>query len=648
MIPFKLHRRLPLVRRPFYQRDRAIAERDQLAERLQRMEQLLDRAIAERDSPSVATPPTSPFEPSPETEYVRWVREHDTLTDGDRIAIRAHIARLGRKPVISVVMPAYETSEQLLREAITSVRRQLYPNWELCIADDASPSDTVSRVLREGAAEDSRIKWVRRQYNGHIAAATNSALELATGDFVALLDHDDLLAEHALYEVVVELDAHPDTDLIYTDEDMIDSSGRRFMPYFKPHWNLDLLLGHNMFSHLGIYRRSLLERIGGLREEKVDGSQDYDLVLRCLAASEPERIRHIPTVLYHWRKSDEASSFSQAQMDRCVVAARKSISDYLIGQGVQGAEVLPAPAVSNWTRVRWPLPDPPPRVSLIVSMLDKPELLSCCAGGLLHHTDYPNLEVLIVDNCTKEPQALKLLERLQNDRRVRVLAFPGPLNYAALNNVAVCAATGEIVVLISSEIGVIDGGWLREMVSLVLRRDVGAVGAKLLYSDGRIQHAGVVLGVGDPAEGPCVAGHFGHLVGGHEIGYFAQYVLTREVSAVTAACIALRKEVYQAVGGLDAERLAASYSDVDLCLRIREYGLRVIWTPFAQLCRLHSASREQDQTPDQSARATFEADYMRERWGAVLESDPFYNPNFDRIDQTFRLAMPPRRNKPWQ
>jgi GT2 family glycosyltransferase/2-polyprenyl-3-methyl-5-hydroxy-6-metoxy-1,4-benzoquinol methylase len=587
-------------------------------------------------------PAPTTAEPPRDTNYDRWVRECDTLTDDDRAAIRAHIERFVHRPLISVVMPAYETPKRLLREAIASVRAQLYPYWELCVADDASPSDTVAQVLGEVAEADTRIIWMRRDRNGHIAAATNSALALASGEFVALMDHDDLLPEQALYEVAVKINAHLDADLLYSDEDQVDATGRRHSPYFKPAWNIDLLLGHNFVSHLGVYRRSLLERIGGLREGLVDGSHDYDLALRAAAATEPARICHIPAVLYHWRRVDGASSFSQAHLDHCVAGARQAIGDYLKGQGVQGAEVLAAPAVPQWTRTRWPLPDPAPAVSVIVPTRDKPDLLARCTDGLLHRTDYPQLELLIVDNDSRDPEAVALLGRLQHDRRVRILPFPGPFNYSAINNAAVREATGEIVVLANNDVDVIDGGWLREMVSLAVRPDVGAVGAKLLYANGSIQHAGVVL-LGSQG----VAGHFGYHADNHETGYCGQFALTRELSAVTGACLALRKQVYEAVGGLDAEHLVVQFNDVDLCLRIREAGLRVIWTPFAELYHLESASRGLNRTPEQIATAAREADYMRDRWGAVLDSDPFYNPNFDRLDPNCRPAVPPRREKPW-
>jgi glycosyltransferase involved in cell wall biosynthesis len=590
-------------------------------------------------SPAQRTGAESPTE----SPYDRWVRECDTLTDADRAAIRRDVDRLVHRPLISVVMTACETPEPLLRGTIASVLGQLYPHWELCIAGNASSSGTLVQALRE-AADDRRIKWIREPGKTRVGVARNAALALASGDFVALVDQGDLLPEHCLYEVAVELNRHPDADLIYTDEDQVESDDRRVNPYFKPDWNLDLLLSHDVFNHLGVFRRSLLGQIGGFREGAMDGAEDYDLVLRSVAATDPTRIRHIPAVLYHRRRSRAASSFSRAQLIARSAAARLAIADYLKGRGVEGTEVRRAPATPAWNRIRWPLPDPPPRVSLIVPTRDKPELLTRCAAGVLYRTDYLDLELLIVDNDSRDPEALALLTRLKNDRRVRVLSFPGPFNYAALNNAAVLEATGEIIVLLNSDIDVIDGGWLREMVSLAVRPDVGAVGAKLRFADDRIQHAGVVLGVGDAA----IASHFGYLARANDGGHFGQLVLTREVSAVTGACLALRKAVFDAVGGLDAEHLPVLYNDVDFCLRIRERGWRVIWTPFAELYHLESGSRGLDQTPDQLARAMREAEYMRNRWGSVLDSDPFYNPNFDRSDHNFKLAIPSRREKPWR
>ncbi len=578
--------------------------------------------------------------------YAAWVQACDTLHDDDRDAIEDHIASMPQRPVISVIMPVYETPEALLRDAIESVRRQLYPHWELCIADDGSPSPHVARIVEEAAAKDARITFVRCHVNGHISAATNAALALATGPFVALMDHDDLLPEHALYEVAAELEVHPDADLIYSDEDHIDAAGKRHSPYFKPDWNIDLMLGHNLVNHLCVFRRALVEEVGGMRLG-FEGSQDYDLALRVIARTTPARIRHIPAVLYHWRVLD--TSFSQSRHDTCVAAARRAIGDFLSATGVADrTEITEAPATPGWARVKWTLPATPPRVTLIVPTRNRGDLLRRCAEGVLRRTDYPDLELIIMDNDSDEAETLALFERLKQDARVRVVPFRGAFNYSAVNNAAARVATGDILVLLNNDVDVIGGDWLQELVSHAVRPDVGAVGARLLFPDDTVQHAGVVLGVGSFAGGPGVAGHFGLHAPASDIGYFGQTGLTREVSAATGACLALRKSVYDSVGGLDEENLPIAFNDVDLCLRIRASGLRIIFTPYATLYHLESASRGSDVDGVKARRFNREARMMRARWGRQLDNDPFYNANFSRYLGGFQLAVPARRSPRWR
>ena len=578
--------------------------------------------------------------------YERWVARYDTLDDADRAAINTHIEQLADPPVISVIMPAYDTEESLLRAAIASVQGQLYPHWQLCVADDASPSPHVARVLGELAEQDPRIRWIRCAENGNISAATNAALTLAQGAFVALMDHDDLLPEHALYQVAAELEAHPDADLIYSDEDQIDADGRRTMPYFKPDWNIDLMLAHNMVSHLGVYRRSVVERVGGARLG-YEGSQDYDLALRVADATTPERIRHIPAVLYHWRQ--HTTSFSKERIDACVAAARTAIADHLQRTGqTDTAIVRPAPSIPTWTRVQYRLPDEAPRVSFIVPTRDKPELLAQCIEGLMARTDYPDVELIIADNDSVQPETHALFSRLCVDPRVRVLACPGRFNYSAMNNAAVAIASGEVLALVNNDIDVIEPDWLGEMVSQALRPGIGAVGARLLFPNGTVQHAGVVLGVGSFDGGPGVAGHYSLADAATSFGYFGASALVHEVAAVTGACMVLRKSLWDECGGLDAGNLPVAFNDVDLCLRLRAKGLRNIWTPYAELIHRESASRGDDLAPEHRARFDHECRTMRDRWGPVLDSDPFYNPNFSRLDGMFRLLGPSLRRKPWQ
>jgi glycosyltransferase involved in cell wall biosynthesis len=573
-------------------------------------------------------------------DYRRWVRQYDTLSDADRAAIRAHIIRLPRRPLISVVMPAYETPERFLREAIASVQAQLYPHWELCVADDASPSPHVARALDEAARDDPRIRWVRRETNGHICAATNTALALASGEWVALMDHDDLLAEHALYEVAVAINAHPDAAVIYSDEDKVDAKGRRSDPYFKPDFDPDLLLGQNLVNHFGVYRRDLLAAIGGLREG-LEGSQDHDLALRAVAACGAERVRHIPAVLYHWRQASGSASFSEAHLARCVDAARRAVAWHLGPR----AEVTAAPLAPRYLRVTWPLPDPAPLVSVIIPTRDHADLLGRCLQGLLQRTDYAPIEVLIADNGSEEAATHELFATLARDARVRILPLPGPFNYARLNNRAVAEARGEVLLLLNNDTEVIEPGWLREMVSHAVRPEIGAVGCKLLYPNRRLQHGGVVLGIGWPGG---VAGHCFAGAPGEAAGPFGLLALARSASAVTAACLAVRRSVFEEVGGLDEENLPVAFNDVDLCLRIRERGYRNLWTPFAVLYHLESVSRGLDVEGEKARRFQREVAYMRRRWGEALDNDPYWNPNLSLSDSMRTLAWPPRRERPWR
>jgi len=578
-----------------------------------------------------------------DTEYRVWIETYDTLSDNDRDAIRGHVDRFAERPLISVVMTAYRSDEFLLHEAVSSVRSQLYPYWELCIADDGSPGEATWRALTALAAEDPRIKIFRREANGGIAAATNSALSLATGDFVAFLDHDDLLAERALYEVAAELDAHPDADLIFSDEDKIDERGVRSQPHHKTDWNAELMLGVNAVNHLTVIRRSLLADLGGVREG-FDGAQDHDLVLRAAERATPARIRHIPWVLYHWRWQGRQGSFSRARADECARAAARAVQEHL-GRTGQAATVEVAPGAQRWLRVRREVPAPKPLVSLIVPTRDRADLVAQCADGVLNRSAYAPLELLIVDNGSEEPATKALFERLKQDPRVRILPAPGPFNFSALNNLAAAEARGEVLVLLNNDISMIGADWLDEMVAQAVRPNVGAVGAKLYYPDRTLQHAGVVLGVGDVAE--RVAGHLYAGAGSNHPGYQGHLVLPRNLSAVTAACLAIRKDVYQSVGGMDAEHLAVAFNDVDLCLKVRAAGYDIVWTPHAELVHHESATRGSDLAPEKLARFEGEIRVMRDRWGAVLDNDPFYGPVFDKRFTNYRLGDPPDRVAPW-
>jgi GT2 family glycosyltransferase len=579
-------------------------------------------------------------------EYRSWIADNDTLDDDDRAAIAAHVARMSRPPTISVIMPVYATAPRFLREAIGSVRAQLYPHWELCIADDASPGEETWSILQDEAGRDPRIKLVRRPVNGHISAASNSALALATGAYVALMDHDDLLPAHALYEIAAELEDHTDAELIYSDEDKIDEEGQRFDPHFKDDWNPELLLGQNLVKHFCVVARPAIDRIGGFREG-LEGSQDYDLVLRLAEVVAPSHIRHIPDILYHWRQRTSAQSFSETELDRCRDAALRAVSEHLARTGTVGAQVEPLPNAPAYLSVKRQVIAPAPLVSVIVPTRDRAGLLKRCAAGVLDQTNYAPLELIIVDNDSIEPETHALFRKLEVDPRVRILPAPGPFNYSAINNRAVAEAKGEILLLLNNDVAVIEPGWLSAMVAQAQRPEVGAVGARLLYADGRVQHGGVILGVGGGGN-PHVAGHL--LAGARSVdrSYFNHLRLARNVSAVTAACLAVRRSVFLEAGGFDEQDLAVAFNDVDLCLKIGALGYQIIWTPLATLYHLESASRGADTEPVAADRFRREIEVMRRRWGAVLDNDPFYGPNFDKQHVDYRLATPRPHTRPWR
>ena len=569
--------------------------------------------------------------------YPEWVRTYDIVTDADRVAIRTHIREFKACPLISVVVPVYNTPERYLREMLNSVIRQLYSNWELCIADDASTEPHVRAVLQEYAARDDRIKLTFREANGHISAASNSALELASGTYVALLDHDDVLPEHALYMVVVAINEHPGADLFYSDEDKINGEGERFGPYFKPDFGLELLLGQNYVSHLGVYRLDTIRAVGGFRVG-FEGSQDYDLMLRVVDQSMKPAV-HIPWILYHWRIFVGAGTFSSNFIDKAADSARKAILEHMSRRGIDGSI---KPWVYAWHIVV--RDDPPrwPKVSVVVPTRDRLDVLKTCLDDVLGRTDYPDIELIVANNDSREPETLAYFESLRSDSRVRILDAPGPFNYSSLNNAAVRVSSGEVILLLNNDIEVIDGRWLKEMVKHAIRPEVGAVGAKLLYPDNTIQHGGVILGLAG------VAAHLHVTEPASSPGYYGWLKLARNVSATTAACLALRRTVFDEVGGFDEANLKVAFNDVDLCLKITEKGYTIIWTPEATLYHWESKSRGHDTTSVQFARFQKEMDHMRERWGERLDRDPFFNPNLS-LDSTHPIvAFPPRVERPWR
>ena len=564
-------------------------------------------------------------------DYAEWIRRYDTLTDEARGVMRTRIDGFSRKPLISVVMPTYNSKPAWLIEAIESVRNQIYPHWELCIADDASTDKAIRPILEKYANKDARIKLVLRKKNGHIAAASNSALELVAGEWVALLDHDDLLSEQALFWVAEAINKNPDVRLIYSDEDKIDEVGRRRDPYFKCDWNVDLFYSHNMFNHLGVYRFDLVADVAGFRVG-LEGSQDYDLVLRCLERIDKNQIHHVPRVLYHWRASVGSTAQSVDAKPYAMLAGERALNEHFQRKAVNAK----VECVGCGYRVRYALPAAPPMVSLVILTKNGLHLIRPCVESILQKTTYQNYEILIIDNGSNDPLTIRYLAELRTEGRIRVVRDDRPFNYSALNNAGVKLVRGEIVGLLNNDTEVIAPDWLSEMVSIALQPGVGTVGARLWYPNETLQHGGVILGVGG------VAGHAHHNLPRHHGGYFGRAILVQGFSAVTAACVVVRKVIYEEIGGFNEKNLSVAFNDVDFCLRVREAGYRNVWTPYAELYHHESATRGSDDDPKKQARFAMEAQFMKKRWGDLLLNDPAYSPNLTLDYGDWSLAWPPR------
>ena len=570
-------------------------------------------------------------------DYGSWLANFDKMTDDTRNEIARRAKAFPLRPLISILMPVYNPPAEFLNQAIWSVRNQLYENWELCIADDNSSNSKIREMLGSHADQDSRVKLILRDENGHISAASNSALSLATGQYIGFLDHDDMLSVNALYHVVSEINRNPELKMIYSDEDKVDERGHRFDPHFKSDWNPELLFSHNYVCHFIVYKSDVLRNVGGLRTG-YEGSQDYDLILRILKHVSAEQISHIPKILYHWRALPGSTARSSEEKNYSSEAGLKALQDYFqeVNPDIH-VEIGPVP---NSYRVRYPVPTPCPLVTIIIPTRDKLKLLKNCLNSILAKTTYANFEILIVNNRSEHIETISYLESIQEiHENVRGINYDHDFNFSGINNFAVPHANGDIVALVNNDIEVINPDWLTEMVSYACRLEVGCVGAKLYYSNGRLQHGGVILGIGG------VAGHSHKGYASKANGYFSRLKLTQNLSAVTAACLVVRKKVYEKVGGFDEQNLKVAFNDVDFCLKVRELGLNNVWTPYAEMYHLESESRGQEDNPEKQERFVSEVHHMIACWGQKLLNDPYYNPNLTLEADDFSLAWPPRQNE---
>ncbi len=567
-------------------------------------------------------------------DYQIWIQRYDTSDAVLEAQIRDSIKALETPPKISLLMPVQSVPLEFLKAAIASVQSQSYDNWELCLITDASVDPMVQPMLQALIKADSRIHLVSHPMGamGEIPDGLNAALTQITGSYLAMMACCDVLSRHALFYVAQALATHPDATLLYTDEDRISEQGVRYAPHFKCAFNPELILAQNRIGHLVVYHSEHIREAGGWRPG-FPGAEDYDLALRLIAWLQPSQILHIPRVLYHQRTVRGTPVAKTVAATQVVAAGRRAVSDYLVSS-CRGGSVEPCPEALQYNRVRYPLPKKQPLVSIIIPTRDRAELLGMCLDSIFAKTTYARFEIIIVDNGSVEAATQTLFQK-QPAANVKVLRDDAPFNYSRLNNLGVRAAQGDVICLMNNDIEILTPDWIEEMLSFALQPDIGCVGARLWFPDGRLQHAGVITGLGG------IAGHPNKFFPRGYVGYQGRAVLTQSFSAVTAACLLVRRDIWDSVQGLD-ETLAVAFNDVDFCLRVKTAGYRNVWTPYAEMNHHESASRGNETTPEKQARYQAEIERMKSRWETRLMHDPAYNPNLTLVHDDFSLAWPPR------
>lgn len=517
--------------------------------------------------------------------------------------------------LFSIVVPLYHTPVRYLKELLDSIIRQSYANWELCLADGSS-DDTLEKYLASHYGKEKRIRYQRLEKNLGIAGNTNAALRMATGDCIVFADHDDTLALDALYQAAKVFQKHPQTEFVYTDEDLTDETGRSMYPHFKPDFNLDYLRCINYICHLVIIRRSLLEKVGELRSE-CDGAQDYDFVLRC--AEQTGHIYHIPKVLYHWRSHPQSTAGNQESKRYAIDAGKLALEDHYRRMNLDAEVEFTGLFIVYRTKFKV---TGNPKVSILIPNKDHIDDLEKCIFSICSESTWENKEIIIIENNSEDKKTFAYYEMLKlRYENVKVVTWPGEFNYSAINNFGAQYAAGEYLLLLNNDTEVITPDWLERMLGYAQREDVGIVGAKLLYPDDLVQHAGVIIGLGG------FAGHIHNGCGRHYPGYMGRLRCAQDISAVTGACLMVKKEIYDEVYGLD-EKFAVALNDVDFCLRVRELGKLVVFQPDAQLYHYESKSRGFETTPEKQARFAKEIERFQKRHRKILEQgDPYYNKN---------------------
>lgn len=563
------------------------------------------------------------FEPE-EVPYGPWYEQY--------IPTREELEKQRKKkwnygPKISIIVPAYKTPEAFLRQMMDSLLAQTYANWELCIAN-ASPEDaSMEYVLKEYAKKDSRILWKKLEENKGIAENTNEAFAMATGEFAGLLDHDDLLAPNALYEVAKALETEPDIDVLYTDEDKVrgDEVLEHFQPHLKPDFNIDLLRSNNYICHFFVVRKSLLEKTGGFRRE-YDGAQDYDFIFRCTQAA--GKIHHIPEILYHWRTHQSSTADNPESKLYAFEAGKRAIEENLRQNGLIG-EVSHTKDYGFY-RVKYPVQGEP-LVSIIIPNKDAKEDLEKCIRSILEKSSYTNYEILIVENNSTGEEIFSYYKELSENSRIRLLRWKREFNYSAINNYGAKKAKGDYLLFLNNDTEVISPDWIEEMLGFCQRPDTGIVGARLYFGNNTVQHAGTVIGIGG------IAGHMFTDMPRERSGYMHKAAIIQDLSAVTAACMMVKRQVFDEVQGFE-EQLSVAFNDVDFCLRVREKQYLVVYDPYVELYHYESKSRGAEDSKEKVRRFQSEIEFMRCRWETLLKKgDPYYNKNLSLVKWNYSL-----------
>ncbi|MDD7218785.1 MAG: glycosyltransferase family 2 protein [Clostridia bacterium] len=570
------------------------------------------------------------FEPE-EIPYGPW---YETYAPTKEVLDKQKKHRFKNGPLFSIVVPAYRTPELFLRQMMDSLINQTYGNWELCLAN-ASPEDLkMNRILEDYKKRDSRIHIMNLKENLGIAENTNCALSMAKGDFVGFLDHDDLLAPDALYEIALAAEENPLADVIYTDEDKVTTDlSEHFQPHFKPDFNLDLLRSNNYICHFFTVRRKIAEEVGGFRKE-FDGAQDYDFIFRCVEKA--RSVAHVPKILYHWRTHKSSTADNPASKMYAFEAGKRAIEGNLKRSGTEGT--VECTKDLGFYRVKYPVKGQP-LVSVIIPNREEKDTLKSCLESVLEKTTYQNYEIIIVENNSSSEEIFNYYREISQNPRIRLVRWKKEFNYSAINNFGVKSAKGEYLLFLNNDVTVIDPDWMSELLGVCQREEVGAAGVKLLYPDDTIQHAGCVVGMGG------IAGNLFVNMPSNRTGYLHKASLLQDMSAVTAACMMMKKSVFEQAGGF-TEELAVAFNDVDLCLKVRSHGHLIVYDPYARLYHYESKSRGAEDSKEKVRRFQSEIEYMRCHWPEILKNgDPYYNKNLSLTKWNYSLKPLPGMGK---